>query len=56
MRPRLPAWRNLPSQNEKCAYRYQNMTGHGPTKCLLTFEFEMRYALSKLTKQSDKLF
>ena len=34
MRPRVPAWRNLASQNEKYAYRYQNMMSHGPTKRL----------------------
>ena len=33
MRPGLPAWHNLASQNEKYAYRYQNMTSHhGLTK------------------------
>ena len=28
MRPGLPAWHNMASQNEKYAYRYQNMTSH----------------------------
>ena len=28
MRPGLPAWHNLASQNEKYAYRYQNMASH----------------------------
>ena len=33
MRPGLPAWHNLASQNEKYAYRYQKMTSHhGLTK------------------------
>ena len=61
MRPGLPAWRKLASQNEKYAYRYQNMTSHhGLTKRvaapIATFEFEIRCGLSKLTKRSDKLF
>ena len=61
MRPGLPAWRKLASQNEKDAYRYQNMTSHhGLTKRvaapIATFEFEIRYGLFKLTKRSDKLF
>ena len=61
MRPGLPAWRKLASQNEKYAYRYQNMTSHhGLTKRvaapIATSEFEMRYALFKLSKRSDKLF
>ena len=34
MRPGLPAWRSLVSQNEKYAYMYQNMTSHGLTKRL----------------------
>ena len=59
MRPGLPAWHNLASQNEKYAYRFQNLTSHhGLTKCMLiaTSEFEICYSLSKLTKRSDKLF
>ena len=61
MRPGLPAWRKLASQNEKYAYRYQNMTSHhGLTKRvaapIATSEFEIRYGLFKLTKRSDKLF
>ena len=33
MRPGLPAWHNMASQNEKYAYMYQNMTSHhGLTK------------------------
>ena len=61
MRPGLPPWRKLASQNEKYAYRYQNMTSyHGLTKRvaapIATSEFEIRYGLFKLTKRSDKLF
>ena len=61
MRPGLHAWRKLASQNEKYAYRYQNMTSHhGLTKRvaapIATAEFEIRYGLFKLTKRSDKLF
>ena len=61
MRPGLPAWRKLASQNEKYAYRYQNMTSHqGLTKRvaapIATSEFEIGYGLFKLTKRSDKLF
>ena len=61
MRPGLPAWRRLASQNEKYAYRYQNMTSHhGLTKRvaapIATSEYEIRYGLFKLTKRSDKLF
>ena len=61
MRPGLPAWRKLASQNEKYAYRYQNMTSHhGLTKRvaapIATSEFEIRYGLFKLTKRSDKMF
>ena len=61
MPPGLPAWRKLASQNEKYAYRYQNMTSlHGLTKGvaapIATSEFEIRYELFKLTKRSDKLF
>ena len=61
MRPGLPAWRKLASQNEKNAYRYQNKTSHhGLTKHvaapIATTEFEIRYGLFKLTKRSDKLF
>ena len=59
MRPGLPAWHNLASQNEKYAYRYQNMTSHHGLRKrvpIATSEFEIRYSLSKLTKRSDKLF
>ena len=59
MRPGLPAWHNLASQNEKYAYRYQNMTSHhGLTKRvpIATSKFELLFSLSKLTKRSDKLF
>ena len=61
MRPGLPAWRKLASQNENDAYRYQNMTSHrGLTKRvaapIASSEFEIRYGLFKLTKRSDKLF
>ena len=62
MRPGLPAWHNLASQNEKYAYRYQNMTSHQSwsyetrAATIATSEFEIRYSLSKLTKRSDKLF
>ena len=57
MRPGLAARHNLVSQNEKYAYRYQNMTSHhGLTTPIGTSEFEIGYALSKLTKRSDKLF
>ena len=61
MHPGLPAWRKLASQNEKYAYRYQNMTSHhGLTKRvaapIATSEFEIGYGLFKLTKRSDKLF
>ena len=61
MRPGPPAGRKLASQNEKYAYRYQNMTSHhGLTKRvaapIATSEFEIRYGLFKLTKQSGKLF
>ena len=60
MRPGLPAWRKLVSQNEKYAYRYQNMTSHhgltkGVAAPIATSEFEIRYAPFKLTKRSDKL-
>ena len=53
MRPGHPAWRKLASQNEKYAYRYQNMTSHhGLTKRvaapIATSEFEIRYGLSSL--------
>ena len=56
MRPGLPAWRKLASQNEKYAYRYQNMLSHhGLTKRvaapIATSEFEIRYGLFKLTKR-----
>ena len=57
MRPGLPAWRKLASQNEKYAYRYQNMTSHQfmvVTKRvaapIATSEFEIRHGLFKLTK------
>ena len=43
MRLGLPAWRDLASQNEKYAYRYQNMTSHGPTKRLLSLN--LRYIM-----------
>ena len=60
MRPGLPAWHNLASQNEKYAYRYQNMTSHQSYEThaapIATSEFEIRYSLSKLTNRSDKLF
>ena len=61
MRPGLPAWHNLASQNEKYAYRYQSMTSHhGLTKRvpapIAMSEFEICNSLSKLTKWSDKLF
>ena len=59
MRPGLPAWHNLASQNEKYAYRYQNMKSHHGLKKrvpISTSKFEIRYSLSKLTKRSDKLF
>ena len=53
MRPALPAWRKLASQNEKYAYRYQNMTSHhGLTKRvaapIATSEVEIRYGRKSL--------
>ena len=58
MRPGLPAWHNLASQNVKYAYRYQNdetswsyETRAAP---IAMSEFEIQYALSKITKLSDK--
>ena len=56
MRPGPPAWHNLASQNEKFAYRYQNMTYETRAAPIATSEFEIRYALSKLTKRSVKSF
>ena len=61
MRPGLPAWRKLASQNEKYAYMYQNMASHhGLMKRVATpistSEFEICYEFFKLTKWSDKLF
>ena len=56
MRPGLPAWHNLASQNEKYAYRYQNMTSHHGLTKRVPHEFETRSSLSKFTKRSDKLF
>ena len=58
MRPGLPAWHNLASQNEKYAYRYQydesSWSYETRAAPIATSEFEIRYALSKLTKRSDK--
>ena len=56
MRSGLPAWHNLASQNEKYVYRYDESSWSYETHAapLATSEFEIRYALSKLTKQSDK--
>ena len=59
MRPGLPAWHNLASQNEKYAYRYHDESSWSyETRAapIATSEFEICYSLSKLTKRSDKLF
>ena len=46
MRPGLPAWHNLASQNEKYAYRYQNMTSHhGLTKRVPIANICWRYVI-----------